>query len=145
MDDVVVLKEGIEAWNNWRSIHRNRLPDLSDIDLTTEGFPYIHGDLDDPYDGYLEHVVFHHTNLSGVRLDDICIRDADFESVDLEGADLTGSTFIRVRLKGANFKGADLRWVKFVESDLAGASFGGARVEGAMIDGVPLAVFVNLE
>ena len=142
-DDLRVLRTGIAAWNEWRSIHGERYLDLSCVDLTSDGFPYMCGDPDDPYDGYLEGVVFRQTNLAGARLDDICIRDASFEAADLEGADLSGSTFVRVTFRGANLLASDLRWAKFVGSDLNEANLARAQLEGATVDGVSLEAFLK--
>lgn len=133
--DLSALRAGVSAWNAWRSDHGDAYLDLSDIDLTARDFPHSSGGVDDPYDAYLERIVFRRTNLARTRIIGMYIKDADFSDANLKEADLKHSRFVHVNFDRANLSGADLRGTELVESDISDAILEGARLEGATIDG----------
>ena len=115
------LRRSVVEWNDWRKAAGDRSLDLSEADLTATEFPYMARSADDPYDGYLSEIDLSHTDLSGSRLTDLCVRDADFSYANLQGTMLRGSRFVRVRFRGANLRDADLSEVEVIGCDFEGA------------------------
>jgi uncharacterized protein YjbI with pentapeptide repeats len=120
------LRRSVPEWNEWHQAAGNDLLDLSDTDLSAREFPYMSRSVDDPYDGYLSGIDLSHTDLSGSRLVDLCIMDADFSFANLQGTLLCGSRLVRVKLRGANLYGADLTGVVVIDCDLDDALCGTA-------------------
>jgi len=97
-EHLAMLKEGVEAWNQWRGQDPEIRPDLSRVDLGG-------------------------ANLSGANL-----IQADLIEANLSGAYLTGAHLIGANLSGANLSGADLRGATLVEINLEGANLTGCKV-----------------
>src|ERR1039458_1298847 len=97
------LKEGVEAWNDWRKANTEIVPDLSDADLSDANLRWAH--------------------LKGARLN----------SATLIGASLIGATLTRANLTAANLGGADLRAATLAGANLRAANLSGADLTGAMI------------
>jgi hypothetical protein len=95
------LKEGVEAWNQWRESNPSVKPDLSEADLR----------------GAL---------LRGARL-----RGAHLNGADLSGADLSGAWLIEADLYGANLSGANLGGAFTYRADLGGANLSKANLSRA--------------
>ena len=60
-------------------------------------------------------------NLSGLRLRDANLTDADLRGADLRDADLTGARLLRARLSGADLRGARIDADGLVQAALRGA------------------------
>jgi uncharacterized protein YjbI with pentapeptide repeats len=97
------LKEGVEAWNQWRKENPDVIPDMSRESLS-------------------------HAELIGVNL-----RDAKLRKVDLSWADLGGATFRGADLSAANLRGAHLFRAFLREADLRGADLSEADLRGAQV------------
>lgn len=129
MDSLILLKNGIEAWNQWRSRHPDHLCDLSGQDLSG---------------GYFFGGNFSQMNLSGVNLRQACLIGADFRGADLTRADLTGAylaeaTFYGANLSyadlsGANLDCADLRRVNLLRTQIVHADISSAYLPDPQID-----------
>jgi uncharacterized protein YjbI with pentapeptide repeats len=132
--DLNALRAGVSAWNAWRSKHGDDYLDLSGIDLSINHFRHATGG-DDPFDAYLEQVIFRRTNLSQTRINWTFVRDADFSEANLRHADLQHSRFVRVNFDRADLSGADLRGAELIETDLSDAILDGAVLDGATADG----------
>ncbi|MGI8932477.1 MAG: pentapeptide repeat-containing protein [Phormidesmis sp.] len=114
MDRLTLLKNGIETWNKWRSLHPNEPCNLAGQDLSY---------------GYFFGGNFCQVDLSGANLRQACLISADFRGADLTGADLTGAY-----LADAVFYGADLS-----HANLGGANLDRADLRRANLLGVQLA------
>jgi hypothetical protein len=125
-----ILKQGVEAWNQWREEHPDIRPDLSGSDLNNAHLRGV-----DLQDADLSHADLHGANFS-----DADLSDADLNFADLHDADLHGANFSDVDLSGANFSGADLYDVNF-----RGANFRGVIMGWASFGDVDLSVVKNLE
>ena len=96
-----ILREGVEAWNEWREDNPELVPALSGTDLRRGNFraaDFSRADLRD-------------ANLSGADL-----RQANLSEADLSGADLSNADLV-----GANLTGARLN---LHEAKSMGAKFG---------------------
>ena len=137
------LREGVEAWNNWRDEAIGVLPDLSEADLQ----------LADLSGADLSSTRLHSAKLDGTNLSNAVLRDAILSgtglgrailyTADLQGAllrrsnlsraKLTGAILCRADLLNANLSGANLR-----EANLCRATFHRANLRGANLSGADL-------
>ena len=107
------LREGLKAWDEWRTSDSETRPDLSLADLKG-------------------------ANLQGANLQGANFRGADLHEADLQGADLQGVNLREADLQGANFRGADLGEANLQGANLKGANLKGARLGGAQLKGANL-------
>jgi hypothetical protein len=82
------LKEGVEAWNQWRAANPGIRPDLSEAQRAREN---LRG-----------------ANLSGAHLDEAELTHADLSQAELRGANLWAARLIGAHLHGADLFGANL-------------------------------------
>lgn len=86
-DRLAVLMQGVPIWNEWRRIHSETTPDLSDANLE---------------DMYLENANFEGANLSGANLSRCLLRWARFNGailneVVLDEADITATVLEKIQ------------------------------------------------
>lgn len=103
MDSLILLKNGVEAWNQRRSRHPDESCNLTGQDLSG---------------GYFYGGNFSQVNLSGANLRQACLIGADFRGADLTGADLTGAYLAEATFYGANLSYADLSGANLDCADL---------------------------
>jgi hypothetical protein len=103
---VSLLKQGVEAWNEWRREYEPDQTDLSEANL-------IKAELIK-------------ANLSGANL----------SGADLSGADLVGVNLSGADLSGADLSGADLSEAELSEANLSGANLIGVNLFSVVLDGV---------
>jgi len=132
---LAVLKQGADAWNQWREEKDNRdvQPDLSL--LTRDDLRGIDFSGVDLSEGNLESLFlkwksFKKANLSGANLRHAYLRLADLENANLSGADLKGATLLAANLQQADLSRAHLEGV-----DLRGANLKGANLSEVFFDG----------
>ena len=111
-----ILKQGVDAWNQWRKQNPEIVPDLSDTDLSR-------------------------ANLKGVQLSGAYLVRADLSraqlgKTDLSGANLAGAglveaNLIEANLSGAHLYGAELSRANLVRVDLRRATLIEAILIGA--------------
>ncbi|MGK7894403.1 MAG: pentapeptide repeat-containing protein [Xenococcus sp. (in: cyanobacteria)] len=112
------IKEGVEAWNQWRT--RN-----SDLKIHLKSANLYSTDL-------------RGANLFRVDLTDANLHCADLHRADLRGADLKGviltnanlyrANLYRAYLKKANLRGADLKGAILTDANLGGANLSGVKL-----------------
>jgi len=90
---LAVLKQGVDAWNEWRAAHADKRPDLSNA------------------------------SLRGLDLAKADLPGADLRKTDLRGAILSGAVLIGANLAGANFFKAVLDDADLSGANLIGAQF----------------------
>ena len=83
-EHIVILKKGVDAWNEWRIKNPDIRPDLSGANLPR-------------------------ANISGADLSEAYLRGAILSGADLRRADLDGANLSRADLDGANLSRADLK------------------------------------
>ena len=96
-EHVKILKQGVEAWNEWREKNPQMTPDLSKANLIM-------------------------ADLSGANLNKAVLIGADLIMTNLSGEKLIGAN-----LSGANLIEADLSGANLILADLSGASLKGAQ------------------
>jgi len=101
-----ILKQGVEAWNQWREEHPEIRPDLSYADLSG-------------------------ATLGGVNLSGTSLRGADLNKANLSYADLVGARCRETKLRGADLSRADLRRVDLSRADLSRADLRAVCLDGA--------------
>src|SRR5579885_3573630 len=88
-DHLNKLREGVEAWNQWRHTHPEITPDLSGATLT---------------EAHLQRA-----DLTSVNLRDASLMRANLTEARLSGANLRDANLAGATLVGANFEGAETR------------------------------------
>jgi hypothetical protein len=119
-EQLALLKQGVDIWNQWWHEHRVVEPNLFRADLSGTDLSGVH---------------FHRGRISGVNLSGATLKHAvlgaDFSKSNLSHADLSG-TFIsganlsNVNLSGANLSGANLAFANLFETNLHSADLRGA-------------------
>ncbi len=127
------LKEGVDAWNQWRKQNLKVRPDLSEADL--HGANLSGADLGEANlsRATLFVATLFGANLIGANLRGANLRGAALRGADLRGADLIGANLIWVDLIGANLSNANLR-----EADLSGANLDSATLVETNLEGADL-------
>ena len=100
-----ILKQGVEAWNQWRRENPDIRPDLFDANLEN-------------------------ANLRVANLFRANLIDANLGDTDLTGANLRGANLRHADLTGAGLTGANLIDADFGAANLSVASFSHARLKG---------------
>jgi hypothetical protein len=107
-----ILKQGVEAWNQWRHnqwrhTNRNIKPDLAGAPLAWANLSH----------GHFAQADFSGANLTHADLSYTVIVEANFSE-----ADLTGAVLVQAYGSGANFSGAKLTNAHLNLADLAGVN-----------------------
>jgi uncharacterized protein YjbI with pentapeptide repeats len=89
---LMILKQGVSAWNEWRAEHREIRPELANAHII--GLDIVNADLSG---ANLRHADLRGTNLSGADLVDANLEGADFFRTVLDGADLNGANLLGAR------------------------------------------------
>jgi uncharacterized protein YjbI with pentapeptide repeats len=167
-EHVNILKQGIPAWNEWRSANPQLSPDLSGAPLPgadLHGANLSRADLGGANLSRADLIGAHLTgatlsranlfsanlgdaNLLGANLSDARLSDANLNFAHLPGANLSradltfanlsGANLIDAHLPGANLSGADLSRADVNLADLSRANLKGANLEGANLEGANL-------
>lgn len=136
-----LLKQGVEAWNKWRSRNANIAPDLSEADLSEfasdTGFRAKFSKANFR-EANLNHANFGDANLDGADLAAARLKGAKFcgchiEKADFSEAYLDGADFSKARLKGTNFHRAILEKAKLCKAFLYKANFSNAYLANASL------------
>jgi uncharacterized protein YjbI with pentapeptide repeats len=107
---------GISAWNKWRSVHPEIIPNLDEADLHEA----------DLHKAYLYKANLRDANLRGANLHgaylvlEADLTKANLSGVNLSGADLSGADLTLANLIGANLSGSTMEWTSVVNADLSG-------------------------
>lgn len=104
-----ILREGVEAWNEWRERNPKVVPGLNGTDLRRGSF---------------REANLSRTDLSGANLSEADLRHANLREANLSGADLSKADLRRANLCEADLSGANLS-----QADLVGANLTGARLD----------------
>jgi uncharacterized protein YjbI with pentapeptide repeats len=115
---LAILNKGVEAWNEWREVNPDIIPDLSNAPLMSANL-----------DGAdLSRAVLDNANLRQAKL-----RQANLSNVDLSGADLGYAHLISANLREAHLRGADLRLADLREACLSKGDFFRAHLRRASL------------
>jgi hypothetical protein len=124
---VEILKEGVEAWNQWR----RKDPDRADLSGGILSRAFLNG-------ADLRRVNLSDANLSGANLSGAFLIAANLGAAKLSGADLRGAILSGADLCGAFLSGANLREADLTGADLSGANLIGANLGEANLRGTNL-------
>jgi hypothetical protein len=103
-EHLAILREGVQAWNEWRTEHSGVNPHLSGADLNLAN---------------LRKANLSEANLLGASLIGAHLNEADLAEADLSGANLSEAALREATLIATNLSGANL-----AEADLTGAGVG---------------------
>jgi uncharacterized protein YjbI with pentapeptide repeats len=129
------LREGVEAWNQWRVKNPRVQPDLREASLMVaqlQGANFIRAQL--------QGAQFNGAQLQGAYFTEAQAQGANFIRAQLRGANfqraqLQRAFFIEAQVQEANFNGAQLQGVSFPDAQLQGANFKEAQLQGAVLAG----------
>ena len=143
-----VLRQGVEAWNQWKANNPEIRPNLSFANgkrITIRGAKLSGVDLSrtnlsraDLSKADLIGAKLNEANLSEAYLSEADLIGADLNSADLSSADLIGANLIGANLNKAYLSGADLTKANLSGADLVGAKLIGAKLSGANLSGAKL-------
>jgi hypothetical protein len=119
------LRQGVEAWNQWRKKNRGIQPDFYEADLSRAD---------------LRKADFTEADFRRAGLTEAHLGQADLSRAHLAEADLR-----RAYLREVDLSGADLREANFLVADLDGADLGGAQFGQTMLGDVDLSSVRGLE
>jgi TIR domain/Pentapeptide repeats (8 copies) len=142
-EHVAMLKNGVDAWNKWRSKSLAEHPDLAAS--LSKAYRFRSADL---IAAYLVAADLTPADLTGAdltgadliraNLAKACLRnanlvEADLSSAYLVGANLAEADLFRAHLHGAKLIGADLTGANLVHANLAEANLAGANLSRAIL------------
>jgi uncharacterized protein YjbI with pentapeptide repeats len=131
LQQLAILKQGVDVWNKWRDEHPDVKVDLSKTDLSDINLVEAFAGLRFPS--------FHRANLGGASLGKADLSETNLHKADLVGADLsqanlTGADLSEAYLKGADLRSANLMGARLSEADLRGANLSFANLRGASLN-----------
>ena len=118
-----MIKESVEAWNEWRKQTLQVTVDLHDANLSGAN---------------LSGANLRLANLRLSNLSDANLSETDFSGANLNGANLNGADLSGANLNGANLGGADLSLSNLSLSNLCFANLRGANLIGVSLSGANL-------
>lgn len=119
-----ILKQGVEAWNQWREDSPDVRPDLSGALLNRA----------DLHRAYLSQANLGGASLYGANLDEANIRGAYLRLTDLSRASLVKADLDSAELSMAKLSEADLSGAKLIEAKLYGANLRRAKLHGTQLN-----------
>jgi Pentapeptide repeats (8 copies)/TIR domain len=118
------LKEGLEAWNEWRKANHEIAPDLSGAELVWIVLNGVELSRTNLRRANLAEAELRGANFSASDLSWANLRDADLQDTNFSGANLIGSDLSGAHLKGAYLAESNLNRANLSHADLAYASIG---------------------
>jgi uncharacterized protein YjbI with pentapeptide repeats len=147
-EHLALLRQGVEAWNEWKANNPDIRPDLSFAtgsgiiirEAKLSGVDLSRADLSR---ADLSRADLIGSNLSEAHLKEAYLSEADLIGANLceaylGGADLIGSNLIGANLTEAYLSGADLSKANLSGADLVGAKLIGAKLSGTNLSGAKL-------
>jgi uncharacterized protein YjbI with pentapeptide repeats len=122
------LKEGVEAWNQWRQQNPRVEPDLNEANLIQAALSGAN----------LRKADFGAANLGGANLIQAALGGANLSGANLSNADLTGAHLNPAYLLGANLINANLSRADLLRADLSDAALFGANLNRANLSDADL-------
>jgi TIR domain/Pentapeptide repeats (8 copies) len=137
-EHLAILRQGVEAWNEWRSAKPDVRPDLYEADLRQADLSK--ADLHETLLGRanLEEVNLTTANLRGAYLGEASLPYADFSGADLSSAYLQEAYLGAADLSQANLSATNLRVVNLVRANLDHANLSYAKIANTLFADVDL-------
>jgi len=140
-EQVKLLKQGAQKWNEWRKKNPLIEIDLEEADCKEADLSgavlvrvnFIKANLVGAKLGkaYFDAAYLCEANLKGADLEEAELLLADLTDADLSGANLTRANLYRISLRGAILRGTNLIEADLREADLNGADLNGADLSRA--------------
>jgi uncharacterized protein YjbI with pentapeptide repeats len=123
-----IIRQGVEAWNQWREDNPETRPDLRRADLTDENLAGAN----------LTWASLSKTNLADAYLVDSDLTAADLTRANLAEANLTRTNLTEAKLIAAYLPEVDLSEAKLIRANAARATLTSAYLYGANLNGATL-------
>jgi uncharacterized protein YjbI with pentapeptide repeats len=127
-EQLAILRQGVDAWNQWRDENPDTKIDLSEADLGEAKLPGINLN-----QARLRRVNFYKADLSGGDLSRTNLRKANLFQASLIGSDLSKASLKQANLGGANLNKANLVEANLSDAELRGANLGNANLGRASL------------
>jgi uncharacterized protein YjbI with pentapeptide repeats len=125
-----VIKRGTDAWNDWRKLNPQIVPDLTNADLVGVELCGANLSCADFTQASLSNADMSQSDLSQAVLFGAILVEVDFSHAILSKANLSGAELVGAKLCGAKLAGADLRQANLFMADLAETDLQGANLAG---------------
>lgn len=139
-EQLSILKQGVEAWNEWRAKNIYTYTDLNEVDLNGADLRRVDLRIAHLRRASLFRADLRGANLSGADLSDADLWEANLSEANLTRANLNGaslsSAFVReanlsqANLLAANLRNANLSNANLTDANLMVANLGGADLSG---------------
>ena len=142
-EQINILKQGVERWNQWRNENPDQEIDLSQTDFNTAEYGKAQVTRRSTFGTRgnvatlqgvnlsgvnFSHAALHGTNFNGANLSEADLSDSDLMDANLFEVNLTRAKLCRAKLRKADLEGADL-----TEADLRGAELQEADIDNAKL------------
>jgi TIR domain/Pentapeptide repeats (8 copies) len=143
-----ILKQGVEAWNEWRREHRDVSPDLSDADLSDADLTNANLSDTDLFQANLSNADLSNADLSyatlsGANLFHAELIDANLNGAYLIDANLSGAVLFQANLSYANLSGTDFTLVALASTTFAGTDLSEVKGLEAVVHLAPSSIGVD--
>ncbi len=133
-EQLSILKQGVDVWNEWRKENLHIQIDLSEANLKDALFSRVN----------LRKALLLQSDLSNASLVFADLSNAILVNANLSGSDLTLSNLTKANLKDANLKNANLISANLNSAYLAGSNFSNVVVEDTIFGNVDLSETLGL-
>ncbi len=145
-----ILKQGVQAWNQWREKNSDINPNLIAAKLRSAHLSFADLDFADLSSADLSSSDLRYSNLIAADLSHADLSSSDLSHAQLGGADLSGANLSHAYLRHAqlveaNLKDADLNEADLSEANLKDADLSKAIVGWTRFGDVDLSAVKNLE
>ncbi len=130
-DQLAVLAQGAEAWNEWRKQHELEKPDLAEEDLSKWNLSDCNLKFANLRGADLRETKFWFTQLVGADLSYSDLRNAVVVYSDFQDANLSNSCAENIVLLDCNLTGVDFRYCDLFDAIFTRSIIDGARFEGS--------------
>ncbi len=142
-EHVEILKQGVEAWNQWRKDNPDIEPDLSEHEISPANFgatcfPSVQDlmESEDDISNFnlngmtdLEGINLENSNLAGTKFYEVNLNHSNLRNTVLVNAEIMNSEMIRAKLDFANCNEIMIERTNMARADLMGADFIRAEIQ----------------
>lgn len=140
-----ILRQGVDAWNDWRGAHPEARIGLEMVDLHKAKVAGV-----DFSGARLGGAILDYADLTGANLNDADLTRANLRSARLSRTLLCGAALIGADLQNANIKAADLTTADLTGANLTGANLANANftqvlLRSTSLVGIDLSTIIGLD
>ncbi len=141
-EQLAILRQGVEVWNQWRAENRTAEIDLIKADLI--GINLQKADLSgaNMWAADLSGASLFRAELFGTDLGEANLREADLRQAQLIGADLNKANLREANLSDAHLQAANLTWAILIGAKLNRADLSQANLMGANLNGASMGITI---